>query len=77
MDHFSAPKEAPEEVSTPFEDPGDDAQSVADIRDPDDYREIFQPKHNIGKLYYSLHKLQWNIFVPDLEKNLFCSSDYI
>jgi len=34
-----------EKSSTPEQE---DRESVADIQNPDDYREIFQPKHRIG-----------------------------
>ena len=43
------PKEEPEEANTPGGDEDDDTNSVADIKDPDDYRQIFQPKHNLGE----------------------------
>ena len=41
-------KESPEDVSTPGEETDDD-NSPADIKDPEDYREIFQPKHRLPR----------------------------
>lgn len=45
----AAPKEQPQEAVTPLDDADDDSTSFADIKDPDDYRAIFQPKHKIGE----------------------------
>ena len=45
----AAPKEQPQEAVTPSDDADDDSTSFADIKDPDDYRAIFQPKHKIGE----------------------------
>ncbi|XP_013387061.1 katanin p80 WD40 repeat-containing subunit B1 isoform X1 [Lingula anatina] len=41
-------KEEPQEPAGQGDDPEDDAQSVADIKDPNDYREIFQPRHGLS-----------------------------
>lgn len=45
---FSVPKEDESEPSSTSPEQ-EDRESVADIRDPKDYREIFQPKHRIGE----------------------------
>lgn len=43
----SVPKEEPED-SSPTDDAGDDVNSTADIQDPDNYHQVFQPKKRLG-----------------------------
>ena len=45
----AAPKEQPPEPVTTPDEADDDSTSYADIKDPDDYKAIFQPKRNLGK----------------------------
>ena len=46
--YFSQPKEEPEDASTE-DDAGDDATSTADIQDPANYEEVFQPRKRLGQ----------------------------
>lgn len=45
---FSIPKEDDNEPTSSSPDQ-EDRESVADIRNPEDYREIFQPKQRLGE----------------------------
>lgn len=42
------PKEDEDEPTNDKEDIADDKESSFDIKDPDDYREIFQPKSRLS-----------------------------
>lgn len=46
---YSKPREEPEETTPGTEDNDDESSSTADVKDPNEYEEVFKPKSRLGK----------------------------
>ena len=59
------------DVTTPVDEINDETSSVADVCDPEKYREVFRPKHKLSKSTRVLNEIFSNVLCSFCSCNAF------